>query len=495
MENKQKTSKGFKAFLRSRKARHGSVAVAIVIAAVALVVMLNIVIGLLVDRFPNLKMDMTGSNAYALSEETEDFMSHLKKDVTMYILSTESDFAANGEYFVQAKNLLEKMESVSDGRFTVKYVDVTANPSFTNNYKNIDWSSNKTMAVMESGEQYQGVKTDDCFSYNQEYLASGYYQIEGTTIEQAVVTTAMKITTEDQVVVDFITGNQETNFTALKSLISNNAYDVREVSLLTGDLDEDAKFAVVFAPKVDLDASAVEKLEKWLDNDGKYGRTLIYIPSPENAQTPNAEAMIEKWGMKLTDGFVYETSEDHLLSRSDMFVFVTDYNNYYTDNLKNKDIPVVVYQTRGIDITDTENAHALLNASDRAGVFPLDADDSFKPEDGITGKQISVAAEGIKKGTDNAESKLIVFGSDRMFASEFMAMNSINNADFILNIFNTISDKTDESVSITGKSINKTELGVTDVNTTGAMNIIFIAVVPLAVLIVGIVVWLRRRHL
>ena len=74
-------------------------------------------------------------------------------------------------------------------------------------------------------------------------------------------------------------------------------------------------------------------------------------------------------------------------------------------------------------------------------------------------------------------------------------MNSINNADFILNIFNTISDKTDESVSITGKSINKTELGVTDVNTTGAMNIIFIAVVPLAVLIVGIVVWLRRRHL
>ena len=495
MEKKNKSSKGLKAFLKSRKARHGSLAVVLVIAAVALVVVLNIVVGLLVERFPNLKMDLTANSAYALSDDADDFMSHLDKDVTMYILSTENNFVGGGEYFVQAKNLLEKMEASSNGKFKVEYVDTTSNPSFTNKYKNIDWTSKDTMAVMECGDRYQGVKTDDCFTYDEQYLASGYYQINGTTIEQAVVTAAMKVTTENQVVVDFITGNQESDYTALKSLISNNAYDVREVSLLTDDLDDEAQFAIIYAPQVDLDAKTVEKLEKWLENDGKYGRNLIYIPSPENAETPNAESLIEEWGMKLSDGFVYETSEDHLLSSSDMFVFVTDYNEeYYTDGLKNKNIPVVVYQTRGIEITDENNAHALLNASDRAGIFPLDADDSFKPEDGITGKKIAVAAEGIKSGSDK-ESRVIVFGSDRMFSSDFMTMNSLNNAEYIMSVLNTVSDKSDESVTITGKKLDNTELGVTDVTTTGAMSVIFIGVIPFIILIIGIIVWLRRRHM
>ena len=185
MEKKNKSSKGIKAFLKSRKARHGSIAAVLVVSAVALVVVLNIVVGLLVERFPNLKMDLTANSAYALSSDAEDFMSHLDDDVNMYILSPENSFVGNGEYFVQAKNLLEKMEAASGGKFTVSYVDTTSNPSFTNKYKNIDWSSNDTMAVMECGDRYQGVKTDDCFTYDEQYLAAGYHQVNGTTIEQA----------------------------------------------------------------------------------------------------------------------------------------------------------------------------------------------------------------------------------------------------------------------------------------------------------------------
>lgn len=493
MENKKKPS-GIKAFLKSRKARHGSIAVALVVAAVAIVVVINIIVSLLVDRFPALKMDLTANQAYALSEDTEDYLGHLSKDVKMYVLSTEAQFMDGGEYFVQAKNLLEKMETVSNGHFTVEFIDTTSNPSFTSKYKNIDWSSNKIMAVVESGERYQGLDTDECFTYNEDYLAAGYYQIESTTVEQAVVTAALKVTTENEVIVDFITGNQETDYTALKSLLSNNAYQINEVSLLTDELDEDAQFAVIFAPKVDLDETAVDKLQKWLENDGKYGRNLIYIPAPENVETPNADALIEEWGMKLTEGFLYETGEDHLVSGSDRFVFISDYTDYYTENLKNKDIPVMVYQTRGIEIQDENNAHAILTTSDRAGILPYDATDEFQMEDGVTGKAIAVAAEGVKSGADS-ESRLMIFGSDRMFASEFLSMNSLNNADFIMSMFNTIADKADESVTITGKSLNNTEIGVTDVNTTAAMNVIFVAVIPAAILITGIVVWLRRRHL
>ena len=76
-----------------------------------------------------------------------------------------------------------------------------------------------------------------------------------------------------------------------------------------------------------------------------------------------------------------------------------------------------------------------------------------------------------------------------------MTMNSLNNAEYIMSVLNTVSDKSDESVTITGKKLDNTELGVTDVTTTGAMSVIFIGVIPFIILIIGIIVWLRRRHM
>ena len=83
-ENKKtKKSGGVKNLLKSRKIRHGSIAAAVTAVVVALVIVLNIVVGLLVDRFPNLKIDFTSNQAYALSEDTTQYIKSLKKDVTV----------------------------------------------------------------------------------------------------------------------------------------------------------------------------------------------------------------------------------------------------------------------------------------------------------------------------------------------------------------------------------------------------------------------------
>ena len=111
---------------------------------------------------------------------------------------------------------------------------------------------------------------------------TGTYYVTSSLVEQAVVTAILNVTTEDKVVVDMITGNQEQDSSAIKTLLQNNAYQVKDVSLATGDLDEDAKFAILYAPSVDLDEGTVEKISKWLDNDGKYGRNLIFIPTENN---------------------------------------------------------------------------------------------------------------------------------------------------------------------------------------------------------------------
>ena len=483
-------------FLKSRKARHGALAVGITIIVIALIVGINIAAGLLTERFPALEADLTPNAAYELQEDTIDYVSHLQKDVTVNIFGTKDQFTSGGEYYVQADELLDKMATYSNGKIKVKYVDITSNPGFTQGYTDIDWTSSKNVGLVECGKEYSGLTVDDCFEYDEStYEYYGYVSVTGTKVEQAVVTAILNVTTEDKVLVDLITGNQEQDYSAVSALLNNNAYTVNEVSLATNGLDKDAKFAVLFAPTVDLDESAVEKLSDWLKNDGAYGKTFIYVANIENVDTPNINSLLEEWGMSVSKDFVFETSENRLVSGAGPYIFTVDYNDYYTDKLKNPDIPVVSVQSHNIEITDDDSAHVLLKTSDKAGIRPVDADDSWDYNEAITGEPIAVAAEGKKTSqNDGTESSVVVFGSDAMFSKSVMDMNAYNNSAFLINIFNTTSDKSDTTITIEGKSLENETLGTIDMSTSNALYIIFVFALPGVCLIAGIVVWIRRRH-
>lgn len=493
----QKEKGKFKKFMKSRKAKHGTVAMAITALVIVMVIVLNIIIGLLVNRFPDLELDLTSNNSFALQDDTIDYVSHLNNDVTVYILMEKDKFESQGTYFVQAQKMLNKMASKSDGKMKIKYVDLTSNPSFTSNYPNVDWqsSSANNIVLVESGKQYKVLTLTDCFEYDEQtYNYYGTYSFTGTKIEQAVVTAILNVTTDDKVVVDMIKGNNEQDYSSLKSLLENNAYQVNEVSLATGDFDKDAKVAIMYAPSVDLDEKIVEKLSTWLSNDGKYGRSLIYVPTADMGEMPNLDDFLKEWGMSIDRGYVFETDETALVNANSPYAFTVSYGDYYKDNLKNSKIPVVVSESHAVNITDENTAHALLKTTNKAGVLPIDADKSWDYKDAITGNGENVAAEGVMTNEDKKSSRVVVFGSYVMFSDTIMQYNSFNNSAYFMNVINTIADKEDVGITIESKSIDNTELGITDVATQNTMLVVFVIVIPIAILVAGFVFWLRRRN-
>ncbi|WP_440450113.1 Gldg family protein [Ruminococcus bromii] len=493
----QKEKGKFKKFMKSRKAKHGTVAMAITALVIVMVIVLNIIIGLLVNRFPDLELDLTSNNSFALQDDTIDYVSHLNNDVTVYILMEKDKFESQGTYFVQAQKMLNKMASKSDGKIKIKYVDLTSNPSFTSNYPNVDWqsSSANNIVLVESGKQYKVLTLTDCFEYDEQtYNYYGTYSFTGTKIEQAVVTAILNVTTDDKVVVDMIKGNNEQDYSSLKSLLENNAYQVNEVSLATGDFDKDAKVAIMYAPSVDLDEKIVEKLSTWLSNDGKYGRSLIYVPTADMGEMPNLDDFLKEWGMSIDRGYVFETDETALVNANSPYAFTVSYGDYYKDNLKNSKIPVVVSESHAVNITDENTAHALLKTTNKAGVLPIDADKSWDYKDAITGNGENVAAEGVMTNEDKKSSKVVVFGSYVMFSDTIMQYNSFNNSAYFMNVINTIADKEDVGITIESKSVDNTELGITDVATQNTMLVVFVIVIPIAILVAGFVFWLRRRN-
>lgn len=493
----QKEKGKFKKFMKSRKAKHGTVAMAITALVIVMVIVLNIIIGFLVNRFPDLELDLTSNNSFALQDDTIDYVSHLNNDVTVYILMEKDKFEGQGTYFVQAQKMLNKMASKSDGKMKIKYVDLTSNPSFTSNYPNVDWqsSSANNIVLVESGKQYKVLTLTDCFEYDEQtYNYYGTYSFTGTKIEQAVVTAILNVTTDDKVVVDMIKGNNEQDYSSLKSLLENNAYQVNEVSLATGDFDKDAKVAIMYAPSVDLDEKIVEKLSTWLSNDGKYGRSLIYVPTADMGEMPNLDDFLKEWGMSIDRGYVFETDETALVNANSPYAFTVSYGDYYKDNLKNSKIPVVVSESHAVNITDENTAHALLKTTNKAGVLPIDADKSWDYKDAITGNGENVAAEGVMTNEDKKSSRVVVFGSYVMFSDTIMQYNSFNNSAYFMNVINTIADKEDVGITIESKSIDNTELGITDVATQNTMLVVFVIVIPIAILVAGFVFWLRRRN-
>lgn len=496
-KNKNNKNGGLKSFLKSRKAKHGTVAIGIVAAVVAVVILINIICTLLVDRFPNIKIDMTANSSFALQEDTTDYVSHLAKDVNVTVLMNKDDFESGGTYMVQAINLLEKMESASDGKLSLDYIDLAENPTFTAKYTDVDWTntSSNYLMVVECGNEYRVLTLDDCFEYDKEsYSNYGQLSVTGSKVEQAVVTAILNVTTEDKVVVDMIKGNNEQDYSAVKTLLENNAYKVNEISLATQDVEEDAKIAVLFAPSVDLDEQAVSKLSKWLDNDGKYGRTLVYVPTADIPSTPNLDDLLNNWGMSVDKGYVFETSNDYLVSSHSPYAFLVDYTDYYKDGLKNPNIPVVVSEAHAVNVNDESVAHSILDSSSKAGIYPIDADENWDYNDAVKGEPICVAAEGVKSNTDETESKLVVFGSYIMFNENIMSFNSYNNSAYLMNVINTVSGHDDTGITIETKSIESAELGVSDISTTNGIMVVFVIIVPIAVIIIGLVLWIRRRN-
>lgn len=88
----------------------------------------------------------------------------------------------------------------------------------------------------------------------------------------------------------------------------------------------------------------------------------------------------------------------------------------------------------------------------------------------------------------------MVIGSYDAMTSGYLSISSYNNAAYFVNLFNTLSDRDDVSVIIEGKNPSANDLGVTSVDEITFPSVLVRFVIPIAVLLCGLIVWIRRRH-
>ena len=470
MNNKSNPSKankgGVKSFFKQRGTKRGAVSVLLTVLVLAALVLINVVLAAVTDKHP-LYIDVTENSSYQLQQETKDYLKEISEPVIIYVLQKETDFESgdsnNYKYRVQANKLLHAIENSSD-KVELHYVDITAEPTFTSDYPQVDWTQSHAILVT-CGDRYRAVDMTDMFTFDQEqYNYYGTVAITKQNVEQAIMTAILNVTTTEKT----------------------------KVTVLSGQGEQD--------PDVDIDESIYTTLSDWLNNDGKYGHHLFYFPNDQHdvKDFPNLNALLADYGMEMQYGYIFENNSNYLIPGANHYLSVYDYaeDTTYTDGLRNKSIPVVMMLTMPISITDTTMAKPLLQSSEDSILFPMDMKEedveSFDPEKQI----LNGAAIGIRNdGTDESKnSSVVVIGSYDALTSNYLSISSYNNAAYFVNLFNTLADRDDVSIVIEGKDPSANELGVTSMDAIAFPAILVRFVIPIAVLIVGLIIWIKRRH-
>ncbi len=485
--------------LKARAFKRGWFSIALVAFFLAAVILLNLIASTLVKKVPSLVIDTTGSDNFELTEDTIDYLGRLKENIKIMVLSDEKEFTDSGEYLVISNKLLHEYENKSD-KISLQYVDMTSDPTFVSQYP--DESLSQFSIIVQGDKNYKYITPREYLNFEMDYNTYQQY-ISGSNLEEAVTSAILNVTLEEKPKVTFISDINDNNYSAFKSLLENNGFETNEVSPAGNQIPDDTKILVLYAPNTDLDSTFVDKISEFLNNNGNYGRELLYIPSEKLIKTPNIDSLIEEWGMSIENGYAYESDTNYLgMISYNVYLYLTQYaDTTYTQNMKNSSLPFCVIEgyTVPIKVNDTENVKTLFTLSDKSQVIiPKESNDEPERIDEpnlVLGAVSTKGKSGSSADSDaNDKSNVVVIGSSVALSDSLLSSGVYGNSSYIVALFNTLIDRDNVGVTIEPKSMESAELGITTAKIR-ILTVIFVIIVPLAVLISGIVIFVRRRNL
>ncbi|MBP0973417.1 MAG: GldG family protein [Oscillospiraceae bacterium] len=490
-----------------KKLKYGGVATAITCVVVAVVILLNVLVSRLVERYP-LKVDLTDNGMFEISEQTETYLKDLDKDVNFTVLMSENSFETNGITFKMISEMLNRYTQYSD-KIHLTYADPTANPDVVSRYQKsyAGTLAESDIIVSDANDdtKMRVVKLSSLVSYDQQRNTYNFVGEQNLTAALLYVTDANPIS-----VAVLATGNgspiynTSNNYSVgmFSSLLASNGYDVEVIDIYTDTLDpEKFDLAVLPAPVNDLTPSAIEMITTFLYNDGQYNKNMVYFADFTQGDTPNVDEMLSTWGIEVTKNMALEGNSSAaqqitLTVGTAAVPAVTIADETYSEGMINTTLPIVAPLCRPINLlwesTTSGITTSVLQTSDT--VYLSEMGKSTEEADKTpAGKQTVMAVTSRKQMIDNVQhgSSIMVIGS--MMVADYAVLQnaSYNNATFLVNAVNVMTGKTN-SVVISGKTIEEPTVAITTNQAIGLM--VFVFMIPMVIIIVGIVVIARRKN-
>lgn len=477
--------------------KHRVISAAFTAAVIVGVILLNVAAAIITDR-TGAEADLTATGLYSLDEKTADYLENtLSSDISITVFSTEQEFSAKGTYFKQVCEILKKMEKITS-HIQLDFVDLTKNPTLASKYSGVTLSAANIAVENKANGRYKILTQNDYFGLDNEMAAYYYYYygyITGSSIEQAALSAMLYVSDDNPVKVAFLEGFNESDSKTLSSFLSKNGYDVETVNILeAAEIDEKYSFAVIYAPLSDYDEASLKKLDRFLDNNGKYGKNVYYFASTSQPKTPNIDSFLSDWGLQVGFSVIGQSSADYrIIINGQQTAYAhlqQSVENNYTGEYDGFTMGADLRPVYALDRTQN-TLEVLMKTYGSAFLFPLDADSGFDFSTAETGTFNDIIMS-TKTASDGTASRVCAIGSDQLSGSYFFSYSNANNSDFFLDLFDSVSGRK-KGVVISPKTVSEVAFEMSE-STANVLVIVLCAVVPTAVIALGIVIWVRRRH-
>ncbi len=289
--------------LHSKKFKHGSVSIALVIVIIAAVILINAIFTALSDKYL-WYVDMTADSIYTLSDAAKELLAaefNTEKKVKV-IFCTEKDILEQSAEQRMAHNTLRDIANLYDN-IEIKYVDIYTNPSAVNPYKVHTSQPINSQSIILASENANG--TMECrvhslvslFSMNDSGVATGYNG------EQKLISSLLAVTQDEMPVVCFTINHGEAdnpNLTNLATVLYETGYEYKGIDLTQEDIPEEARLLVIFDPQDDFTSANdnVDELAK-IDAFLEDRNALMVFVDDETRYHQNLEQFLAEWGIQI----------------------------------------------------------------------------------------------------------------------------------------------------------------------------------------------------
>lgn len=449
-------------------------------AAAVVTVLINLGLNYVPDRYTS--FDVTANKLYTLTEDTKKMIGDLTEDVTIHVLADEMSKDEDLD------NTLQQIKSLSK-HVKVDYIDPLANPKFYYNYAQEEPANNSL--IVEGPQGSAVVSYDDIYQYEMSY-ATYQYTLTGYDGEGQIASAIAQVTLDEIPKFYIIMGHEELALeeTFLNTLKKENL-SYENLNLNTVDeIPEDAQGIILNAPAGDYSKEDVEKITRYLDRGGN----ALLVPTWTDTDMTNFEQILGYYGVSLVDGMIVEEDRAHYYQIPYWLLPVVEEDDV-TKRVSGGS--VFVPYARGLEYADDrEDVYysPFLSTSDSAfsKLEVLGSEDYSRGAEDQDGPFV-IGLRAEKSAQDGTVSKAVIIASEQIFTSSADQVVPGYNMKLFGSVLSSLAEH-ESSVSVPVKYFDIGYL-VFSARAVYVVGFVSIIVLPVGCLIVGLVIWLRRRRL
>lgn len=474
----------------NRRKAYRTISIITTVVVILVVLGINIVVNVAGEK-NNWNIDLSKEKYFSISDQTVSVLDSLTEDVYIYTLFR------TGSVDETISKLVGNYAATST-RVHTENVDLTLNPGFTQKYDPYGNGISEGSVIV----------TNNNSSLYKVLTVFDLYKIDTTTgtawalqAEQRITSAINYLKTGIAPSIKLLAGHGEytaNDLSDLMGLIQGLGFEIATYDSTTSaqQLDPKVDTLMVVSPKVDLSDIEYELIKQFLIDGGNALFLMDYV-SLDSASgmfftnkdnLSNFNALLMRYDVKMNRNYILGDA-DVTVNRPGAQVPIMIEHEITNSLIDDRKVPVLS-DVSSLSITATQEPASgiLLQTVESTWAKDLDAGGSMQiekmPED-ETGPFIMATVGEVD------ESRIAVFGTSSFVQSNELARTA--NKDLIINAINSLVD-TNTDINITGKLMVPGTINLTSDTQKNFLVILVVVVLPLAVIIFGLVVWLGRRR-